>query len=212
MNQIVTLNHIHKSFDEKVVLKDSNLELPEKQMTALIGPSGCGKSTLLNIIGLLDNPTSGDVILFNQKNVRLNSRKAMLLLRHKIAYLFQNYALIDNETVSQNLMIALKYVKRTDKVKAIKEALVQVGLAGFEHRKIYSLSGGEQQRVAMARILLKPCDLVLADEPTGNLDDDNKEVVLSILEEMKAMGKTILVVSHDTRVLDRFDKIVQLEL
>jgi len=207
---IIEIVDLMKKYGDHVVLDKFNMAVKEGSMNALVGPSGSGKSTLLNIIGLLDAPTGGNVTLFGDKNIKLNSRKALMTLRHKIGYLFQNYALIENETVESNLAIALKYRRNIDRKREIEKALESVGLEGFEKRKIYSLSGGEQQRVAVARVMLKPCELILADEPTGNLDDDNKEQVINILSQMNKGGKTVIVVTHDTRILDHFDTVINL--
>ncbi|MDD4658431.1 MAG: ATP-binding cassette domain-containing protein, partial [Eubacteriales bacterium] len=139
------------------------------------------------------------------------SRKAVLLLRHKIAYLFQNYALIDNETVEDNLKLALRYKKGGNPREEIQQALASVDLAGFQDRKVFSLSGGEQQRVAMARVILKPCELILADEPTGNLDENNANEIFSILSQMNKKGKTVIVATHSTDAIKYFDQVVNLE-
>jgi putative ABC transport system ATP-binding protein len=209
MNAVEVIGLV-KEYDDRPILNDFAMTAPAGSMSALVGPSGSGKSTLLNIIGLLDRPTRGDVVLFGEKNIRPNSKRALLTLRYKIGYLFQNYALIENETVASNLAIALKYRKDLDKKKEIDRALKRVGLEGFADRKIYSLSGGEQQRIALARVMLKPCELILADEPTGNLDDSNKEQVISILNQMNSEGKTVIVVTHDSRILHHFDSVVRL--
>jgi putative ABC transport system ATP-binding protein len=134
----------------------------------------------------------------------------MLLLRHKIGYLFQNFALIDNQTVKENLLVALAY-RKGDKNRMIAKALENVGLAGFEKKKVYQCSGGEQQRIAVARLLLKPCELVLADEPTGSLDEGNKRTIFSLLRLLQESGKTIIVVSHDPEVIDLCHEKISLE-
>ena len=209
---IVEISDLRKAFGDHRVFDGFDLTIAQGSMVAIVGASGSGKSTLLNIIGLLDKPTQGTVSLFGQANVRPTSRKAILLLRHKIAYLFQNYALLDNETVEKNLRLALRYKREPGKRKdEIEQALSIVGLSGFQGRKVYSLSGGEQQRAAMARVILKPCELILADEPTGNLDDDNAEEIFSILRRMKAEGKTVVVATHSSEALKHFDKVVNLD-
>ena len=135
----------------------------------------------------------------------------MLLHRNKIAYIFQNYALSDNDTVYYNLKISLKYTKIKNKDEEIKKALKLVGLEGYEKNKIYTLSGGEQQRVAIARVLLKPCELVLADEPTGNLDSANKAEILKLFKVLvKEHKKTVVVVTHDQSIAQECDKIISL--
>lgn len=205
----IVLSHIHKSFQDKIVLKDFSATIKENSLTIITGPSGCGKSTLLNIIESMDKADSGTVEMFGQTNIKPFSRQAEKVLREKIGYLFQNYALIENETVKSNLMMALEYVKG-DKKELMTNALNEVGLSGYENKKIYKLSGGEQQRIALARLILKPCELILADEPTGSLDKKNKDIVLKILKSFQDKGKTIVLVTHDTSLLQYADCEIEL--
>ncbi|WP_134728744.1 MULTISPECIES: ABC transporter ATP-binding protein [Amycolatopsis] len=192
-------------------LDDFALRVRPGEFIALTGASGAGKSTVLNLLGLLESPDGGEVRLFGERAPRPRSRAANLLRRNRLGYLFQNFALIDNETVEHNLEVALTYAQRgTPKQDRIKEALAQVGLRRSEHRKIHSLSGGEQQRVAVARLLLKPCDLVLADEPTGSLDAKNRDRVLDLLQKLNEAGKTIIVATHDETVAGRCSRVVDL--
>lgn len=208
---VAKLENIDKAFGDKKIFKNFNLEISEGRLYGIVGPSGSGKSTLLNMIGLLEKPDSGDIELFGRKNIRLNSRGAMLMLRNKISYLFQNYALSDNDTVYYNLKIALKYSAVKNKEQEIKKALALVGLEGFEKNKIFTLSGGEQQRVAMARVLLKPSQLILADEPTGNLDNDNTKEILKLFKLLlKEYKKTVVIVTHDERIAEECDDIIRL--
>ena len=199
---IVSLMNINKSFKDKVIFKDFSLDVEEGEFLSITGASGKGKTTLLNIIGLLEKPDSGDVFLFDTKNESFGSRKARDIRRHKLSYLFQNFGLVDNETCKFNLNLALEFsdYNREQKREAISDALTKVGLEGFDNRKVYSLSGGEQQRVALAKILLKSPELILADEPTGSLDADNRDFVLSLLKEFNEAGKTIIMVTHDVKV------------
>ncbi|MDD7543577.1 MAG: ATP-binding cassette domain-containing protein, partial [Peptoniphilaceae bacterium] len=154
---------------------------------------------------------SSGKICWDGKEYTAGSRQAALKMRKEIGYLFQNYALIDQETVEKNIRIGLKYnTEIRDKKEAIRNALETVGLSGMEKQKIYTLSGGEQQRVALARLLVKPCSVIFADEPTGNLDDENGKKVMDILFGMNRSGKTIVVVTHDENLLYRFQKVVKL--
>lgn len=209
---IIQLKNINKSYEEKNILNKYSLEIKQGEMVAIVGASGSGKSTILNILGLLEKFDSGEYIIDGDKNVEPNSSKATKILRNKINYLFQNFALVDEETVFYNLKLALKYTRKSNKEKkyAIREALNQVGLEGYENKKIYKLSGGEQQRIAIARSILKPCKIILADEPTGSLDEDNVKIVLSLLRNLNKDGKTIIVVTHDKSVAESCDKIVSL--
>lgn len=199
---IVSLKNINKKFDNKVIFKDFNLEVDEGEFLCIKGVSGAGKSTLLNIIGMLEKPDSGTLEIDGIKNPRFNSAKGIGLLRNTISYLFQNYGLIEEETVIYNLKVATHYLhyNKEERNKKIAEALEKVGLMGYEKKKVYQLSGGEQQRVAMAKILLKPSKLVLADEPTGSLDGANRDEILGLLQEMNKSGRTIIVVTHDPQV------------
>lgn len=147
----------------------------------------------MNLVGLLDKPTSGKVILFDEVAPKPFSGKATQLLRDKIGYLFQNFALVDNKSVEYNLKIALEHVK-CNKSEMIKDVLEEVGLEGFEKNKVYQCSGWEQQRISIARLLLKPCDLVLCDEPTGSLDLDNKHIIFDLLRKLKSQSKSVVVV------------------
>ncbi|ARO59388.1 Macrolide export ATP-binding/permease protein MacB [Bacillus cereus] len=202
---MIELVNINKKFGNKVVLKDFSLKIEDTDFIAIVGESGKGKTTLLNIIGLLEQSDSGDIIIEEQMNP--NKKQTLLLQREKLAYLFQNYALMENETVEKNLLIALEYQKNIDKRKIIKEALQKVNLPNYEKKKIFELSGGEQQRIALARILIKKCDYILADEPTGNLDNNNRDLVFNILKDLNEDGKTIIFVTHDMELASRAKKL-----
>ncbi|MED2693562.1 ABC transporter ATP-binding protein [Bacillus toyonensis] len=196
----IELKNISKKYENKQVLDNFNLVVNKGEMMAITGQSGTGKSTLLNIVGLLEEPDSGDVIIQGIENAWKSEKKQIELFRYTIGYLFQNYALIDNETVSKNLDVALEYVKLPNKEDKKKEVLEKVGLLDKLNSKIYQLSGGEQQRIALARLMLKKNDIILADEPTGSLDEVNRDQVLSILKSLNNEGKTILIVTHDPEV------------
>ncbi|MEH7750310.1 ABC transporter ATP-binding protein [Bacillus toyonensis] len=196
----IELKNISKKYENKQVLDNFNLVVNKGEMMAITGQSGTGKSTLLNIVGLLEEPDSGDVIIQGVENAWKSEKKQIDLFRYTIGYLFQNYALIDNETVSKNLDVALEYVKLPNKDDKKKEVLEKVGLLDKLNSKIYQLSGGEQQRIALARLMLKKNDIILADEPTGSLDEVNRDQVLSILKSLNNEGKTILIVTHDPEV------------
>lgn len=205
----VEIHHLQKSFNKKTVLDIPELIIPAGSFVIIEGPSGAGKSTLLSLVGLLDSPDQGDIQLFGQ-TVKPYSRKSIQFLKEKIGWLFQNYALVDSQTVEYNLDMVLDQKNKKNKPQLLQDALHQVGLEGKLAGRIYELSGGEQQRVALARLLLKSCDLILADEPTGNLDRENAKRVMNLLKAMQNQGKTILVVSHDRSFDDLADQIIQL--
>lgn len=211
MRDIIELKAISKSYDKNII-NNLSIKIKENEMVAIVGQSGKGKSTLLNIIGLLENADSGEVIIDDRKNIKANSNEATKIIREKISYLFQNFALVEQETVYENLKIALKYVKisNNEKEKLIKSALKSVDLEGYEKRKIFELSGGEQQRVAIARVILKPSKIVLADEPTGSLDSKNRDKVLELLKKMNKDGKTIVIVTHDNQLASNCDRSIEL--
>ena len=206
--KVVVVDKIHKQYHDHVIFDDFSMEIEQGSFVAIQGASGSGKSTLLNMIGLLDSPDKGNIVIFDKKNVKSFSRQANKLA--KIGYLFQNFALIDNKSVYYNLYLSIDHFSFSDKKERILKALEDVGLKGFENKKICECSGGEQQRVALARLLIKPCQLILADEPTGSLDSVNKEVVFKILKKMQAQGKTIVIVSHDEELVERADRIINI--
>lgn len=195
-----------KTKEEKQIVENFNLKVEKGESVALIGKSGAGKSTLLNIIGLLENPNDGNVYIHNT-NVKASNRNRKKYYKKTISYLFQNFALLDAETVEHNLMISNSVSNKNMKQKMIKKALEEVGLSGYEKTKVFQLSGGEQQRVALARILMKSSEIILADEPTGSLDAENRKVILDILEKFKKRGKTIIIVTHDPEVAKWCDRM-----
>ncbi len=210
---IISINNFTKQFGNKLVFKDFSVEIEKGEMVALTGPSGCGKTTLLNIIGLIDTMSSGEYILFGESAPKSNTKKANEIIRNHISYLFQNFALVDHLSVEDNLLMALKYVKKSkqEKLAMISDALRQVGLNDFQKSKVFEISGGEQQRVSIARAILKPSDIILADEPTGSLDAQNRDEVLEILKKLNESGKTIVIVTHDQVVAQSCGRIVNLK-
>ncbi|MBU3215554.1 putative bacteriocin export ABC transporter [Clostridium estertheticum] len=199
---IIELKNVTKCYEEKMILNKFNLSVKAGEIIAIKGVSGKGKSTLLNIIGLIENFDNGELIIHGVSGLTPTNKKTPKMIREKIGYLFQNFALIDNSTVEYNLNIAMKYIKisSAQKHEKVIKALDDVGLQGYEKRKVYELSGGEQQRVSIARIMVKPCDIILADEPTGSLDEENKNRILGLLKSLNEQGKTIVIVTHDESV------------
>lgn len=207
----IKLVKINKSFNGNKVLNDFTLDIKHGEMVAITGGSGSGKTTILNILGLIEKADSGTVDIFDFKNIKPNTKKAEMAIRKHIGYLFQNFALIDNESVEENLKIGLKYVNKKEDYKAlIKNVLLEVGLQGYEKRKVYELSGGEQQRVAIARVMLKPSNIILADEPTGSLDVLNRNSIIDLLKRLNSIGKTVVIVTHDDYVASKCHRIINI--
>jgi putative ABC transport system ATP-binding protein len=201
--------NISKAFNNEAVVSDFNIKIKKGNLIAITGESGTGKTTILNMLGLLEKPDFGEVIVEGVTN--LKRKQTMMIQRHKFGYLFQNYALIENDTVAENLKIALEYRKGVDKKSVMKEALYFVNLnSSFLEKKIYQLSGGEQQRVAIARLYLKESDYIFADEPTGNLDTKNRDIVFSLLKQLNEMGKAVVYVTHDLDLAERADQWIKL--
>lgn len=198
----IILKDIKKRFGNKVLFNNFSLTIEKGDFLAIMGESGAGKTTLLNMMGLLDSPDSGTITICGKENLSFSSRTAVELRRRHISYLFQNYGLIDTETVESNMRVAIHFKKLSSKKekRLISTSLEQVGLQGYEQRKVYTLSGGEQQRVALAKVIAKSPQIIFADEPTGSLDERNRDYVLEILKELNHQGKTIVVVTHDPYV------------
>ena len=209
---IIQMQNVEKTFGKKTLFDHFTLAIEENELVAITGPSGSGKSTLLNMIGLIEPCEKGTYTLFGDKAPKPDSNEASKMIRRHISYLFQNYALIDQLTVEENLMLALRYRRKTkaDKKQLIKKALHRVSMEGSEEQKVYTLSGGEAQRIALARVMLKPGELILADEPTGSLDEENKNMVFTHLQKLKKAGKTIIVVTHDNELAHRCDRVIHL--
>lgn len=209
---MIKLLKVYKSFDKQVVLSDVNLSVSKNEYVCITGESGAGKTTLLNLIGLLDKPDSGEVSINDKKH--FTPMEILKLRRNFFGYIFQDYLLMNDKTVQENINISkniLKYENGKQDEKDINEILERVRLdSAYLNKKVYQLSGGEQQKVAIARMLLKPYELVLADEPTGNLDYKNKNEIIEIFKEIKKNGKTIICVTHDKDVADSADRVINL--
>lgn len=209
---MIKVTNLTKSFGENVVLNSINLEIKEGEMVALTGKSGAGKSTLLNIIGLLDSDFTGELYIKNTDTKSLPAKGRNKFIREELNYLFQNYALVDDETVYDNIQMAQKYktLSKKEKKQEVENVLKEVGLEGKGNQKIFTLSGGEQQRVALARSIIKPGSILLADEPTGNLDNTNTSLILDILKSYNKKGKTVIVVTHSDLVANECQRIINL--
>jgi ABC transporter, ATP-binding protein len=199
----IDLLNVSKSFGSKKIFPDLNLKFESGKSYALIGGSGSGKSTLLNIIGRLEKIDSGNVLVDKQDIWKIKERT---FFKNTVGYVFQNYSLIDNKTVYDNLKLITK-----DK-KTITDVLEKVGLSSdYLHQKIYELSGGQAQRVAIARMLMKPRKIILADEPTGALDGEiGKEIIRLLLNE-RDEDKYVIIATHDPAVYNEVDVIIDMK-
>ncbi|WP_394011912.1 ABC transporter ATP-binding protein [Anaerococcus cruorum] len=209
----IELNNISKSYGNRKIIDDLSFSIDENEIVAIVGKSGSGKSTLLNMIGLLETYNSGEILLKGEKLPNLNSKEATLLRRNEINYLFQTNALINEKTVRENLLVAMEYVDIKDEEKSTKinEILDKLDILDIIEQKINTISGGEAQRVALARCVLKPGDLILADEPTGSLDPIMSDEVFSLLLNLRsAYNKTILIVTHDMDIAKRCDRMIDI--
>lgn len=208
------IKNISKSFGKKKIIDNFSLDLEKNEILAIVGKSGSGKSTLLNIIGLLEEYDSGEILLKEKPLPNINSKEATLIRRNEINYVFQTNALISSKSVKDNLLIAMEYVKKSkeEKDKDIKEILEKLEILDLLDQKINTISGGEAQRVAIARCVLKPGDLILADEPTGSLDPKMSEEVFKLLLSLRDLyDKTIMIVSHDTKLANKCDRIIDID-
>lgn len=203
---MLQINDLCKSFDDKCLFNNFNLSVDDGEFVVFKGESGCGKTTLLHMIGGLEKPDSG-TILFNGNII--NDRKYVQeYLKNEVGFLFQNFALIERKNVYDNLNIVKKQIRSQ---YSIDEVLEYVGLSEKKYTEVYKLSGGEQQRIALARLMLKKCSIILADEPTGSLDSKNAERVIEILSDFNKNGKTIIMVTHSDIVDFKKVRLVSLE-
>ncbi len=199
MIKITELEKIYRTEEvETVALNKLTIEVKEGEFVAVMGPSGCGKSTLLNILGLLDDPDNGSFVFNGIEVAHFNERKRADLRKHNIGFVFQSFNLIDELTVFENVELPLIYtgVKAADRKKRVEEVLDKVQIMHRRNHYPQQLSGGQQQRVAVARAVVNNPKLILADEPTGNLDSTNGNDVMQLLTELNEQGTTIVMVTH----------------
>ena len=199
---MLKVEDIKKSFVteevETVALNGISFEVKEGEFVAIMGPSGCGKSTLLNILGLLDNPTEGSYKLLDKEVGKLKEKDRTMFRKGNIGFVFQSFNLIDELSVEENVELPLIYmgVKHSERKERVKKMLERMSISHRTHHFPQQLSGGQQQRVAIARALVSNPKLILADEPTGNLDSKNGQDVMTLLKELNDEGTTIIMVTH----------------
>ena len=202
---VIKTENLVKSFRtvevETIAVDNLNLEVDKGEFVAIMGPSGCGKTTLLNILGLLDNPTSGKYFLNGEDVTTLNERDRTFFRRGKIGFIFQSFNLIDELTVYENIELPITYLKMAPALrkKMVNEIMERMAISHRAKHFPHQLSGGQQQRVAIARAVVLSPELILADEPTGNLDSKNGTEVMKILTELNNAGTTVVMVTHSRR-------------
>ena len=202
---MIKIEGLNKSFEDKVICADLNEEIEDGEFVVISGKSGAGKTTLLNMLGGLEKPDSGKIVVDGVDIVQKKNKRDYY--GKTVGFLFQNFALIEDKDVLRNLEI----IGRNNRSGiSADEALAKVDLLQKRNNKVYTLSGGEQQRIALARLMMKKCRIILADEPTGSLDKDNADEVMRILKDLNNDGKTVIVVTHDEEIKKMSERIIQL--
>jgi len=212
-NNMIKLKNCSKSYGKKLILDNISFSAMAGKSYAIIGESGAGKSTLLNIIGTLDRAFTGDLFIGNN-NIKDQNDRAVSLIRNKyIGFVFQTYNLLANYTVYENMLIPLTYSKnkKTDYNNIITHRLSDLDILDLKNQKINELSGGEKQRVAIARALVNNPEILIADEPTGNLDYENTKKIMNIFNSIKKTNVAVIVVTHDFRVAEFCDEIYRIK-
>ena len=205
-NNVIEITGIYKDYDTPAgvfpVLKDVNLTIEEGDYVAIMGPSGSGKSTFMNILGCLDRPTKGEYKLNNQSVKSLNNNQLAALRNQTIGFVFQGFNLLARSSLVDNVALPLVYAKdqKELRTKIAKNILERMGLGNYFNSKPNQISGGQQQRVAIARALVNQPRIILADEPTGNLDSKTSEEIMKIFDELNQIGNTIILVTHESDI------------
>jgi len=213
MIELHDLSKVYRTSDvETTALNNINLEIADGEFIAIMGPSGCGKSTLLNILGMLDTPDSGSYNFLGNDVAGRSERELAIVRKQNIGFIFQSFNLIDELTVAENVELPLLYQKMPAKERAeqVQKVLERVNIAHRADHRPQQLSGGQQQRVAVARAVVTNPNLILADEPTGNLDTTNGEEVLNLLGQLNSDGTTIIMVTHDQGHADHASRVVHM--
>ena len=207
---LVVMKDVNKHYGDLHVLKDINLEIGKGEWLSIVGPSGSGKSTLMNILGCMDSPTEGIVLLEGERLDKMGEPELANVRRQKIGLVFQQFHLVQHLSAVENVMLAQYYHSIPDEQEALA-ALERVGMAQRATHLPRELSGGEQQRVCVARALINHPDVILADEPTGNLDEVNEKIVIDFFHQLHDAGTTLIVVTHDAEVAAQGQRQIILE-
>jgi len=213
---MINLKNIRKVYAtremETVALNDISLQINKGEFVAVMGPSGCGKSTLMNILGMIDTPTEGAYNFDGVDIAKYREAQLVKMRKNNLGFVFQSFNLIDDLTVEENIALPLRYLKipKVTRQSRVREALELVGLENRGKHKPSQLSGGQQQRVAVARAVIADPKLILADEPTGNLDSQNGEDVMELLGLLNEQGATILMVTHSDKDAAKADRVIQM--
>ena len=213
MIKVTNLSKVFRTEEiETTALNEVSFEINEGEFVAIMGPSGCGKSTLLNILGLLDNPTGGSYELLGQEVANLKERERTKFRKGNLGFVFQSFNLIDELNVFENVELPLKYLNigAAERKHRVTEILKRMNISHRSHHFPQQLSGGQQQRVAIARAVVSNPKLVLADEPTGNLDSKNGKEVMDLLTELNSEGTTIVMVTHSQKDASVAQRIINL--
>ncbi len=213
MIELHDLSRVYRTSDvETTALNHINLEIEKGEFIAIMGPSGCGKSTLLNILGMLDTPNSGSYNFLGENVANRSERELAIVRKQNIGFIFQSFNLIDELSVAENVELPLLYQKMPakDRAERVQQVLERVNIAHRANHRPQQLSGGQQQRVAVARAVVTNPNLILADEPTGNLDTTNGEEVLTLLGQLNSDGTTIIMVTHDQGHADHASRVVHM--
>ena len=213
MIKVTNLSKVFRTEEiETTALNEVSFEINEGEFVAIMGPSGCGKSTLLNILGLLDNPTGGSYELLGQEVANLKERERTKFRKGNLGFVFQSFNLIDELNVFENVELPLKYLNNgaAERKQRVTEILKRMNISHRSHHFPQQLSGGQQQRVAIARAVVSNPKLVLADEPTGNLDSKNGKEVMDLLTELNSEGTTIVMVTHSQKDASVAQRIINL--
>lgn len=214
---VIELKNIYKTYRsgklEVKAVRNVNVSVKEGEMVAIMGPSGSGKSTLMHIIGLLDRPTRGTLLINGKKlNMEMPDKRLARIRSEKIGFVFQQFNLLPRTSALANVLMPATYMPggKSKYIERANELLAGVGLTGREKHKPNELSGGETQRVAIARALINDPEIILADEPTGNLDSKSGKDVMKVLKDLNKKGKTVILITHDQKIANQAGRIIKI--